>query len=216
MRVRAGRGRRIGGAGILGILLVLSGPACDTGTEPDPILERGTLVAQISGSREGEYRGQAEFTVPQNAEGESRLWVRSEGRFEWLTDASMRFDSSLGVPPTGTYQIEAPTLETSYDPPEGRFLATYSWSMTEWRFERAVVGRVVGQEYVARAGSVTITFSSEDIVEGNFNMEAARWCSFVKSENGLAPEGPCSMFEVADNAPTIEVTGRFSLVRSVP
>lgn len=104
-------------------------------------------------------------------------------------------------PREGTYPI---VLDYFMDPGVQGFNAIYSRGYTpqgetnEW-----------SESYIAQSGEVAITRSSTDRVEGTFTMTGFRYCAHQDNMH----IGPCMnpRGEVIPGAPTIEVSGSFSV-----
>lgn len=200
---------RLGKTSLVGILLAMSGSACDGGIDPGPILARGTLEAELLGSREWSHRGTGSFYTGLFEDGRPQFSFRSEG-LDGSEGSSFHFHAVLpDVPPVGTYQIVPQEREM---PSEGLFIASYYWLLTPDQRESATPGSTVGEGYIARSGSLNITFASESWIEGEFRLEVVLFCSTIKLQVGDTSAGPCVPWEVEDGAPTVAVNGTFSLV----
>lgn len=201
---------RLGKTSLVGILLAMSGSACDGGIDPGPILARGTLEAELLGSREWSHRGTGSFYTGLFEDGRPQFSFRSEG-LDGSEGSSFGFHAVLpDVPPVGTYQIVP--QEREY-PSEGLFIASYFWALTPDQWESATPGSTVREGYIAQSGSLNITFASESRIEGEFHLEVVRFCRTIKLQvGGDTSIGPCAPWEVEDGAPTVEVNGTFSLV----
>jgi hypothetical protein len=214
MSSRLRYGLRLGGATLVGVLLAMSESACDSGTEPSPIPAPGNFEAQLRGAREWSYRGTASFYTGVFEDGRPQFSFWSNG-LDGSAGSYIGFQAVLlGVPPVGTYQIVPQRFER---PSEGLFIAAYNWWPTleqnGYDYEGAPPGSRVGEAYVARSGSLNITFSSEDRIEGRFRMEVVLFCSFFRLQEGDSDGvGPCVPWEVEDGAPTVEVNGAFNVV----
>jgi hypothetical protein len=179
-----------------------------------PILARGTFEAQLLASREWSYRGTGSFYTGLFEDGRPQFSFRSEG-LDGSEGSSFGFQAVLpDVPPVGTYQIVPQEREL---PSEGLFIAGYEWwptlEQTGYDYESAPPGSTVSEAYVARSGSLNITFASESRIEGEFHMEAVLFCRVFRLQEGDSDgEGPCVPWEAEDGAPTVEVNGTFSLV----
>jgi hypothetical protein len=165
--------------------------ACETG---DPTgAEPSFLRAEVTGTVQASYAGTGEFwmggsaadNVPMTFGINSRVNASASGETVslWLLQE--------GLPAAGSYELRLPDYSTSE---WNSFAAVYHHRQNDSM-----------ESFVAESGTVRITASSADHVQGTFEFTGVRYCAASAGDR----VGSCRPTEVDPNAPRASVSGSF-------
>lgn len=177
-------------------LLLLA--ACD---EPSSSLRAGRFSASLTGAVNTTYEGGGDFHTGTPGPGMQQFQLISNGTqsFAGQKFALTRWDG--GRLRTGHHDITLVDLSAylrgSSQQPRG----------ITFQYFRVVNG--IEEQYVAESGSVEITASSSDELEGRFTITAFRYCQLELQ--GLREVGPCDISAApTESTPRVTVTGAFA------
>jgi hypothetical protein len=142
------------------------------------------MTASLAGAVEGEYRGTGEFSYGTPYPGGKSAELSSRGEGSQHNESFYFRTFGTSRPDVGTYRLAPRVLEGRQE--TGTF-AIYSRTLPDGTFER----------YMSLSGSVVITRSQRDGLEGEFEFTGVRY-------EQLEPIRP--------DAPRITVTGTFAAV----
>lgn len=171
------------------LVLVLATGAC--GLEPTQAPAPSWLRASLTGSVEAQFEGTGDF-APLRDDAESPYYMRiSAVGTGSSTGGYMTFRSNNAARPApGTYPLVS--HETIHGSSRG-------WTGV-YRFPAEAGSRALGALYVAQAGTITITRSTPEVMEGTFRFTGVR-----------VDESPASRYAPDPNAPTAAASGSFQL-----
>lgn len=169
------------------LLLLLAG-AC--GLEPTPVPQPSWVRASLTGSVTATFEGTGYFAPLRDYLESPRYLKIMSSPFESSDGSSLYFRSNTAARPgPGTYRIVP--HETIYGSTRG-WTAVYAFPMP------ADSSRLPGDLYVAQAGTITITKSTSQVLEGTFRFTGVRVNQSARARYNPDP-----------NAPTAEITGSF-------
>ncbi len=181
--------------------ILVGGAACSTDV-PD---FQARLEADVTGDIIVHYEGDAEFAAAYNNAGLPRFGLESQNQ------------ELIGLPTEG---FEAVGISGTMDRPrEGSYVASrWRLSLVEdgqlwFRYQRAVNG--TDEQYSSIGGTVEITYSSSNRLEGTFDIEALLFCRRLQGSVDSFLAGSCHPGELDYSLPTIRVVGSFT-ARKMP
>ena len=173
------------------------------GCESNPIsdVQPSYLLATVNGALDKQYEGTGEFHTGTPGPGKKQFQVTSQGQGASASQSFTLTRWDGGRLGRGTYPLTLVDASGYREQPRG---ITVQFSTLEGNQE---------ERFVAEAGELEITSSSEALVEGRFRFTGFRYCAreVVRSNPPVPPVGPCTPLLPAPvpDAPMITVSGSF-------
>ena len=182
-------------ARLLPLALLLT--ACEQDT-PVGSSEAAFLRADVTGTVQARYEGTGEFWTGGSAElGRPMTFgINSRVGTSASNETVSLWSQRDGRPAVGNYALRLP-----------------DYSKQKWESFAAVYHHGQGnsvESFVAESGTLRITSSSADRIEGTFEFTGVRYCARSATERS----GSCTPSQVDLNAPRISVSGSFVAVPS--